>query len=511
MPQKSVDTEEAAAEKLRLKRRTAIIEELEEKWEAENGPMERPMTQAELRDVESWEDVNGRKWNGRTTKMTEAANEFFFDHKGMGKNSVPSQAEKILRERFPEYSKTTKEKQVSDTRSEGEDSASDTEKSEQTQVPENSAAERLSSIFEHAGIRSKVIEIEKGVEFPSAIVLDKQEIQKEKMVRVYRGIGKLDASVLQQIPYAMRTVDEAGTLSTLEHVRQEVETLAKQPTYENLIAYVNKVRPSLSPAEVARFEHDLDGIEDGILKGNSTRKELVFRQIGHNGGFGDSGITPYISISFDPYEAIGYGEGGLLVIDVPLSKIEDFRADAKEASIKGTIDPKYITAILPRKRMKVTEKKDSAQQLYNALRKVYEAAPADLFYGDALQSERERKLAEEQIVDREQWQKDVEAVKLRRATKLREKFPEVTATSGSEAEEGADVYRKTQTDIFDYHKNRLHKTGRRGRAIDDYEYQESNGGTLKKFTREKIDDRMLLKLRELVVALEQREEKRKEI
>ena len=98
-------------EQLRAERRTAIIKELEEEWEARNGPMERQMTQAEIRNLSAWETMHGREWDGGTKRMTDAASEFYFDHRGMGKNSVPKRADKILVERFPEYANRPQEQQ----------------------------------------------------------------------------------------------------------------------------------------------------------------------------------------------------------------------------------------------------------------------------------------------------------------------------------------------------------------------------------------------------------------
>ena len=73
-----------------------------EEWEAKNGPMERPMTKAEIEGTKSWEIIYGRKWDSGTTRMTDSASEFWFDHRGMGKSSVSSKADRILAERFPE-------------------------------------------------------------------------------------------------------------------------------------------------------------------------------------------------------------------------------------------------------------------------------------------------------------------------------------------------------------------------------------------------------------------------
>jgi len=385
-------------------------------------------------------------------------------------------------------------------------------KTENAEKPKEVTAHKLSDVFEKAGVESRVVKIENGGEFSEIIILEKKEVPTEKMARLYRGINHLDASVFEQIPYAMRTENGSGKPTTLESVRQEVDTLAKNPTYENLLAYTDKVRSNLSPEEVRRMDDDLARIENGILDGNSTRKELIYKQIEHGGGWGDSGITPYISASFSPYEAVGYGNEGLVVIDVPLSEIEDFRADGTEVNIKGALDKKYITAILPRKREGTKEKEQLDQEIYRALEKVYESADVPLFDNQEMLSQREQKLLQEAELDREQWKKDVELVRQKRVAKLTKKFPEIKIDSGNSPlnllDQGVDTYTKVKQNIFDQYKTRLEKIGRNGRNIDDYEFSETEYSERKKFDRAKTSDIMLIKLRELTLRLEEKEEER---
>lgn len=506
--EKSVEAKQQTPEEIKEERRMGIIKELEKEWEAKNGPMERPMTKAEIEETKSWEIINGRKWDGGTTRMTDAASEFFFDHRGMGKNSVPRQAEKMLVERYPEYAEKAQEKQKRG--SPEENSKNSLFREAQKLIPEieSRPSGKLSGVFEKAGLETRVIKIENSSEFPEAIIFDKKEVPSEKMARLYRGINHLDTSVLEQIPYAMRTENGTGKPTILESVRQEVDVLAKNPTYENLLAYINKVQEHLSPNEVRRFDEDLAKIEDNILNGRTTRNELVFNQIQHGGGWGESGLSPYISTSFNPYEAAGYGNEGLIIMDVPLSQIEDFRADATEANIKGALDKKYITAILPRKREETKGKEALNQEISRALQKVYEAAPANLYSDKELRIERERKLEEEAESDKEQWEKDVEAVRQRRLAKLVRRFPEVRLNLQSSPEQGVDIYTKAKRDIFDFYKSRLEKIGRNGRDIEDYKYQEEEYGEQKKFDREKANDVMLLKLKDLVERLEEKEQER---
>lgn len=380
---------------------------------------------------------------------------------------------------------------------------------EQTNEAAENGSSRFSEVFEQAGIESKVVKVEDGGEFSEVIILEKKEIPTEKLTRLYRGINHMDGSVLEQTPYAMRTENGTGKPTTLESVRQEVDALAKNPTYENLIAYTDKVRSNLTPEEVGRFNEDLKRIEDGILDGYSTRKELTMRQIEHGGGWGESGISPYVSSSFDPYEAAGYGREGLIVMDVPFSQIQDFRADATETNIKGALDKKYITAILTRRREGEKEKEQVNQELYRALQKVYENAPGVLYEDEELRAEREKIQTEQTELDKEQWEKDVEKVRQKRVGNLTRRFPEVKLDVQSAAEQGVDIYTKAKRDIFDFYKVRLEKIGRNGRNIEDYEYQESDYSERKKFDRENANDIMLLKLKTLVQRLEEREEERK--
>ncbi len=102
-PKKKAEVEQQTPEELKEERRIKIIKELEKEWEKTHGPMERPMTETEIEETRKWEERYGLPVSGRTTTMTDAASEVFFDHNGKGKNSIPSRADIILAERFPEY------------------------------------------------------------------------------------------------------------------------------------------------------------------------------------------------------------------------------------------------------------------------------------------------------------------------------------------------------------------------------------------------------------------------
>lgn len=496
-------------EAIREARRTIIIKELEAEWEAKHGPMERPLSQREIEQQKRHAELMGVQWHGMTTTLTTGGDEFYFDHKGKGKSSVPTRADQILAERFPEYATKQPPQRKREQTKPKITSAEITKPKYDTEL---SSTTKLVEILQQAGIESNVIKIENGGEFPEVIILERQEIPTEKMVRIYRGINHTDSSILQQVPYAMRAESETGKPTTVEDVRQEVEDLAQDPTYESLIAYVDKMQPNLSPREQDRMDTDLTNIEDGILNGNSTRRQLIRKQAEHAGGaWAESGLTPYISASFSADEAAGYGEEGLLVMDIPLSQIEDFNPDSTETNIKGALKPEYITAILARKRdTKNSRGEKTTQQLHNALQKVNELRETPFNDDAASRSKRKEKLAADTEVDREQQKKDIEKVRERRVKKLVKAHPELKIDFGNQQknaeEEGIDVYTKTKNDIFDYYKNRMTKIGRNGRDIDDYDFFESSWEGRKKFDRDNINDIMLKKLRELTLRLEELEE-----
>lgn len=383
------------------------------------------------------------------------------------------------------------------------------------EVSHPTPAKALSENLQADGVESKVIPIANASGFTEAIILPKKEMPTEKMVRVYRGVNQLDASLLQQIPYAMRADSEDSFGSVvLDSVRQEVDTLATEPTYEHLLAYVNKAKPQLNENQQKRLDRDLAKMEDGILKGYSVRTEIIYDQIGHNGGTADSGISPYLSASYSPGEALGYTrpDGALLVIDVPISQIEDFGKDGTETNIKGALDSRYITAIIPRNGMDLRDQA-SEQAIATALQTVTESSQVPVYDTNEAQSVRGNQIATNQEKDKQQWQIDAEAVRQKRTTNLFSQFSEIglnsQAVQQAPTESGTDIYTKTKTDIFDYYADRLSKLGRGGRNAADYEYvSEAEYGARKKFDRANVTDEMLLQLRTFVQRQEQRERER---
>jgi hypothetical protein len=374
----------------------------------------------------------------------------------------------------------------------------------------NSSNDTVIEILRTGGIEAKVIPLPKGGGFAEAIVIQKKEIPKEKMVRVYRGINQSDASFLKQVPYAMRAdSEEHNGFTVLDNVMQEVDALANDPTYEHLLVYVNKIRPQLIERQQKKLDESLTEIEDGVLRGRSVRNEIAFDQIMHGAGHLDSGVSPYVSVSFSSIEASRYTRenGVLIVMDVPISQIEDLNSNIGEANIKGVIDTKYITAIIPRDGTVLKDDQASEQAIDKTLQIVSETAQIPIYNSVETKLVRENQILTNREKDKRQWPTDVEAIRQKRAANLASQFSEV-GLNIQEIQQAAsdtktDIYTKAKTDIFDYYTNRLGKIGRGGKDVTDYRYE-----TGKNFDRDNIDDKMLLQLRVLVQRQEQKEAER---
>lgn len=373
---------------------------------------------------------------------------------------------------------------------------------------------RISTIFEKAKVGSRALTIEGNGDFPEALVFEKKEVPREKLIRIFRGVNYLDDTLTEQTPYAMRKEGGGGNLVTLEEVRNEVEALAQDPTYENLLAYTEKVRNFLSEDEITRLEEDIAGIEEDILKGVSTRQSLLYKQIAHSGGLGQSGITPYISASYSPYDAIGYGGKALMVLDVPVSEIEDLSTKGSEVGIKGSLDKKYITAIIPRQVQGYTEytTDETNRHLHQALIKVYAETSTSILNPDELSTLRHARSVEVVVLDRKQWEVDVARVREKRVKNLMKMFPEIdidmNTIKSKSKEEVVDIYTGLRRYIFDQYKNMFETHSDKAGDITEYEFAALPYGERKKFSREDVSDDMLVKLREFVQRMIQRKNER---
>jgi len=380
--------------------------------------------------------------------------------------------------------------------------------------------EQLAASFEQRGLNPQVLPLNAG-EFYGAILFPKKEALPDSSVRVFRGVNHLDTGILDIVPYSARTVrwnehpttfeETKGRLIILEELMEVSDTLAHEPTYENLLQYTQKARPLLSATEQASLDRDLRDLEDSILKGESLRKNLAFEQVKRHGAVPAWAICPVAVASYDPMQAVGYTgtKGVLLVIDAPITEIEDLSPESDETGLKGRLDPKYISAaVFFRRQLPHEEKSDLEGNLKDALKKVNESLQI------ALPSKEEtEKIRREEFMKNEEWarnqqKKDLEEVAKKRSPELLADFQEVGLgpdfiKKESEAKE-MDVYSVIKLKIFDFYMRRLSAIAqKREMKIESYTYREKEGiAGEKNFNRDAINEIMLKKLRETVLRLE---------
>ncbi len=377
-------------------------------------------------------------------------------------------------------------------------------------------AEAIREMFEANGVAARVVDVPGGVEFQRAIILSKNRASTEPLVRVYRGVHRMDETLLRQVPYALRSRDarELGPVRILEGAREQALALADRPTHENLMRYVDVVWPELHDTEIERFNESLEDIENYVLEGQSLRINLAHKTFGFAGGaYADTGIPPYLSASGDLSEAAAYGRAGIMVLDVPVSKIEALFGRAKgEVVIKGEIDPSHITAILPRgyssPDWKTEDVSADAGRAVDAV--VREARVPVLSEEEAAKSFREISLAD-RAEDRANHGADVLSIQTRRAELVRQRFGFLGISKEDVKalmrDESVDAYTAAKRAAYDRLADRFEKADpRRNRksALEErYVFEEKfDMDTLATarfhYVRANVSDGMLAKLRKLV-------------
>lgn len=339
------------------------------------------------------------------------------------------------------------------------------------------------------------------VGFNEAIILNQErgDHGDEKFVRIFRAVKKLDD--LEQVPYASRSVDHSEGrryLTKMKYAEEEVNELAENPTMEKLYSYMDTVEegrpkksreklasldwtseeyfeeqdkryPKFTDDEKRRYRENIAGMEDNILyEGSNLRKELMFEQIKHPGGVIDSGISPYVSVAGVIEEAAGYASsGGILVLDVPLSKVECKGGYKGEMQVRGSLDPKYISAILTVDSK--AEKEDRENNAQRAMEKIEGKIKAPVLSEEEKEIAFKKRIEEDNKRDESQHEKDLEIIREKRVNKLVNQFHNTFAgifgdsqgiyekIKDSASEEGVDVYTKAKTMVFDYYYEKLTK------------------------------------------------------
>ncbi len=372
---------------------------------------------------------------------------------------------------------------------------------------QTSVARKLAQDFESAGINVQLVETEEAGKFTEAIVFLKAEKPKEKMVRLFRGVNDVDENMLVQEPYAIRHMDYSGKkprVIVLEELRAEVEKLAQEPTYEHLADYVEKARPLLSERENDLIDYDLAQIEKALRDGDTLRNTLAAMQHRRNGGVPDVGLMPFVSVSGKAHEALGYARsGGILVIDIPISKIEDGgygKAHDGETRIRGSFDLRDITAFIPAPRVRYEDREQEQKDLSAILEKVSEAADMPIFTNEEGMRLREEQstaaLAEDQrqlpidLTFMERKKVEWTAASRQKALAVLEKFPEVNVNleriERTENTLAWDVYKRVRYAIYDeYHYRRRKIPGEPERSPFGFDASEEGLLRLREYVKNK--------------------------
>ncbi|KKR98257.1 MAG: hypothetical protein UU48_C0004G0050 [Candidatus Uhrbacteria bacterium GW2011_GWF2_41_16] len=339
-----------------------------------------------------------------------------------------------------------------------------------------SKLKQIQDLLRQEGISTQTIEIPHGTIFKHAILFPYQYTGSEPLVRAYRGINQLDTSLLQQVSYALRSREEnADSIQILEHARQEVALLTSQPTYKNLLKYIEAVWPDLTDKEIRRLQEDLESIEDDVLSGFSLRLCLVHKTFGFTGGhYTDTGIPPYISVSTDPIEATNYGEKGLMILDLPLSKYEALTGKAKgEISVKGDIPKEWIVAVLPRTTLLNLKKEEQEKDINQTLRVIETKIPHKVLEEKDVEEQFKMIRKQEEKDDLKHHEEDIRDIQTQRIKRLLRTYTDLTPTSEEimrlQKQESIDAYTATKRALYDILATQYEKvTGRSRKELEEF-------------------------------------------
>lgn len=183
-----------------------------------------------------------------------------------------------------------------------------------------------------------------------------QKDSKIPTMRAYRGVGRLDSSLLQQVGYALRSREtrQSTEVRVLDaEVREAAEALSENPTHEQFLAYYEAVSAHLNDQEMERMEQKLRRMEDRVLGGGFTFRTILSSETTHfNGGYTDTGAPPFLSATTQLDVARGYSGDVLMVLDVPVSEIEPMYGAVRDPDIGGElilhnrINPEHIKALI---------------------------------------------------------------------------------------------------------------------------------------------------------------------
>jgi hypothetical protein len=218
-----------------------------------------------------------------------------------------------------------------------------------TQEEEKQNSKIVSELLEKNGLDFEEITFKEHTSYTKAFILKRENNENEGTVRLYRGVNKLDDTLINQTPYIDRfeKYKDLNT-ETRTNIDKSLNKMCDDTTYNNLIRHIELIYPYLTVEEKREVDIDLKFIEEGIMNGLSTRHSLHQKQVAHPIGSSTFGLSPYLSTTYEKDKV--YADQAIIVLDVPISQIEDWNPNDplndSETNYKGKLNPKNISAIL---------------------------------------------------------------------------------------------------------------------------------------------------------------------
>ena len=208
--------------------------------------------------------------------------------------------------------------------------------------------EWISHALEQSGIKFKKIDFPENTTYTKAFILDRVNNYGHDTVRIYRGIDDIE-TIFNQEPYINR-FEKYKDLAPEQKavINESLQKLTQNPTKQNLDEHIQLIMPYLNDREKAELAEDMKFVLDGVSDGFSVRRMIHQKQVAHPLGASTFGVSPYLSFTYQPSHV--YAGNAILVIDAPISYIEDWSADDDaETNYVGQLNNGYIAAIVLKK------------------------------------------------------------------------------------------------------------------------------------------------------------------
>lgn len=263
----------------------------------------------------------------------------------------------------------------------------------------------------------------------------------EPVVRLYRGVDLVDASVLHQVPYALRIGNPDTETDTAKAVAA-VEAFVQQPSMANLLDYSELIKVDADQAAQDIIDSRIDNIEQGILRGRLLIDVLKEEHIKSFVGRGTIDLSPFIATTTDPKNAQAFGRGVVLVLDVPRSLLAG-EGENNEVLLAGPLPAECITAVAVKR----------SEYCHYGIESIFGLLPPtveNMVPGDEPLAE----IKEIQLDDEARLDEDFEIVVSRRLARLAQTTPS-ELLADTELPTGDDRYWRTLELLYDKYLDKL--------------------------------------------------------